>query len=115
AGPAVAEGLGGDGRVVQEAVAAVAVGGGMVPGGPAEREDAARAALDPPLRRDGDVDGAPARPPGAGGDRRAGIEGVVAELAVDRFGDAVAAHAASRPGEGQGIDGPAARRPLLPG
>ena len=79
-GTLIQAGLRGDGRIVQVAVAAHVVGGGMVARRPAQREHPARALGQLGLAGQRDVHRAAHRLPGAGGDGHAGVEAVVAEL-----------------------------------
>src|SRR5581483_11999830 len=74
--PGVAEGLGRDGGVVEEAVAAVEVAPGMVARRPAQGEGGALAPAHQALAGDGDGGGGEGGAPGAGGDRRSGVERV---------------------------------------
>ena len=80
--PLVEEGLGGDGGVVQVAVTTHQLTGRMVARWPTQGEGAVGAGGDGRLGAECDLGGAIGGLPGAGGNRRAGIEAVVAELAV---------------------------------
>jgi hypothetical protein len=112
----VAQPLGGDGGVVEEAVAAVEVAAGMVAGRAAEREGRTLAAPDQLGCRERHVGRRRYRPPGAGGDWRARIDGVVAELAVDRLRQRrILAEAAGVPGERQRVIGAVRLHPFVPG
>ena len=84
--PAVEQGLGRGRGVVDEAVAAVEVEGGVVARRPAEREGGPLAAQDQVDPREGHVGGGQDRLGGARHDRRAGVEGEVGEPPVDGLG-----------------------------
>jgi hypothetical protein len=83
-GAGVAERLGRDRRVVEEAIAAVEIAARMVPRRTAQREHRALAGCHQPLPGQRDLRGRMGRAPGAGDDRRAGVDRIVAEPAVDR-------------------------------
>ena len=88
----------------------------MMAGRPAERERRALAGLHQPGAGERDVDGRGDGAPGAGHDRRARIDGVVAELAVDRFGHGrVLAEAAGVPVQRQRVVGAVGLDPFVPG
>jgi hypothetical protein len=110
----VEEGLGGDGGVVEVAITAHQVGGGVVPWWAAQGEGRVGALLDRRLGGERDLRGAVGGLPGAGGDRRAGVEAVVTELAVQAGGFDLA-QGACRPGEGQQVAVVAEFGPARPG
>src|SRR5690606_25144685 len=113
-GPLVAPSLGSDGRIVEEAVAAVVVRGCMVPWWTTEGEDSAPSLSQLLQAGQGDIYRGGHSPPGAGGDRRAGIEGIIGKLAIDDFRFAIA-HAAHRPIQGKGIMASPTLCPEVPG
>ncbi len=110
----VDEGLGGDGGVVDVAVAAHEAGAGMVARRAAEREGSTFARLDETGPRQRHVMRRLDRIPGAGHHAAAAIEGIVAELAVDEVRADITPQAPRRPGEGQRRAGPSRRRPQIP-
>ncbi len=107
--------LRGDGRVVEEAIAAEMVRRGMVPRRAAEREGGIRAGIEQRRAGQRDVHRGFDRLPAGRGDRRSAIEAVVAQAAVQRRRHAVRAHAPRRPGIGVGGAGAAHGRPLVMG
>jgi len=106
--------LGGDGGVVEVAITAHQVAGGVVPRRATQRERTVGAALDRLLCGQRDLGGAVGRLPGAGGNRRAAVEAVVTELAVQAGGQH-AAQGAGGPGVGQQVAVLAECGPALPG
>src|SRR6185312_10227209 len=82
----VAKPLGCDRDVVEEAIAAEEIGAGMVARWAAEREHGALAGLHEPGAGERDVSRCGDGAPGARHDRRPGVDGVVADLAVDLLG-----------------------------
>ena len=114
-GAAVEGGLGGDGGVVQIAVAAHDLGRGVVARRAAEGEGAARARGDLGPGTQGHLGGAVGGLPGPGGDGRAAVEAVVTEASVQAGGRQHLAQGARRPGIGQQVHGLAAGRPFVPG
>lgn len=114
AGTAVAQRLGRDRRIVEKAVSAVVGAARVVPGRPAEGEGAIlpvghqTGAGQRNVRRSGD------RTPRAGRDRGAGVEGIIAELAVDMVGQ-LAAHSRREPIERQRVMIAMLGRPRAPG
>ena len=98
----VEERLGGDGGVVEVAVAAHQVARGVVSRWSAQGEGAVGTGLDGCLCGQGDLCSAIGCLPGAGGDRSAAIETVVTELAV-QAGGLDCAQGAGGPGVGQQI------------
>ena len=110
----VEEGLGSDGGVVQVAVTAHHVAGGMVAWRPAQGEGAVGAVGDLLLGTERNLGGAVGGLPGAGSDRRAAVEAVVAELAVQVTGDHPP-QGTCRPGERQQIALAALLLPARPG
>ncbi len=110
----VEERLGSDGGVVQVAVAAHHFTGGVMPWRAAQCEGRMGALLDRCLGGKGDLGGAVGRLPGAGGDRRTGIEAVVAQFTV-QAGGLYLAQRACRPGERQQVAFLAQCCPACPG
>ena len=110
----VEEGLCGDGGIVQVAVAAHQVAGGMMAWRTTQGEGAVGAVGNLLLGAERDLGSAVGGLPGAGSDRRAAIETVVAELAVQVIGDHPA-QGARRPGERQQIALAALLLPARPG
>ena len=106
--------LRGDGGVVQIAVTAHRCCRRMVAGRPAEREHAGCAVEQRAGTGERHVGAALDRVPRARGDRDAGVEGVVTELAVDVVRDAIVAEAPDRPDERQRIVGAAFGEPFIP-
>lgn len=98
----IEESLGGDGGVVEVAIAAHQVTGGVVSRWPAQRESTAGATLDRGLGGQCHLRCAVRRLPSAGGDRRAAVEAVIAELAVQAGGHDPP-QGAGRPGVGQQV------------
>jgi len=110
----VEERLGGDGSVVQVAVAAHHFTCGVMPWRAAQREGRMGALLDRCLGGKGNLGCAVRRLPGARGNRRTGIEAVIAQLTVQASGFYLA-QGASRPGERQQVAFLAQCSPAGPG
>ena len=111
---AVAQGLGGRGGVVDEAVAAVEVAGGVVAGRPAQREPVRVPVQQQVGAGEGDVGGGEHRLGGARHDGRAGVERVEGQAPVDGLGLALG-EATGGPGQAQGVGGGAVLgHPLAP-
>lgn len=98
----IEEGLGGDGGVVEVAITAHQVAGSVVSWWAAQGKGCAGAALDFRLCGQRHLRRAVRRLPGAGGNRRAAVEAVVAELTMQAGGLDVA-QGAGRPGVGQQV------------
>ncbi len=103
--------LRGDCCVIEKAIAAILVGLRMVSGRTAQREGRSLAAPNRLGPGERDIGRLTDRSPGVFGQRRSGIEGVIAQFPVDEGRYAVFAHAASMPGIGERIAGPARRPP----
>ncbi len=98
----IEERLGGDGGVVEVAITAHQIAGGVVSRWAAQGESRSGAALDFRLGGEGDLCCAVRRLPGAGGNRGAAVEAVITELAV-QAGGFDRAQGACRPGVGQQV------------
>src|SRR5258706_268336 len=84
-GPAIEKGLASRRRIVEEAIAAVEVAAGVMTRRTAKREYGTLARCHHRLAGQRHIGRGRNGSPSARGNRRAGIEGVVAQLAVDRF------------------------------
>jgi len=110
----VKEGLGGNRGIVQVAVAAHDFSSGVVPWWAAQSEGRVSTLLDGSLGGQGDLRGAVGGLPRTSGDRRAGVEAVVAQFAM-QAGWLDLAQGACRPGEGQQVTVVTERGPARPG
>jgi len=110
----IKECLGCDGRVVEVAITAHQVAGGVMPRWAAQGEGTVGALRDGGLRRKGHLRRTVSRLPSACGDWRATVETVIAQLAVQAGGQH-AAQRARRPGVGQQVAVLAVFGPALPG
>lgn len=110
----VEEGLSGDGGVVEVAITAHQIAGGVVPRRTAQGEGTVCTGLDVRLRGQRHLRRAVCRLPGAGGDRRAAIEAVITELAM-QAGRFYCAQRARRPGIRQQIAVGVELGPPIPG
>ena len=98
----VEERLGGNGCVIEIAITAHEVGGGVVSGRAAQGKRTVGTVLDRLLRGERHLRRAVRRLPGAGGDRRAAVEAVIAQLPVQAGGHYLAQRAGG-PGVGQQV------------
>lgn len=112
--PDVQGALGGDGGIVEEAVAAELVGGGMVAGRAAQAEGRLAARQHMIHRRERHVLAGHGRLEGALADRGVGAQSVVSEPAVDVIRDDATRHGAGRPDPGDRLALAAGGHPVCP-
>ncbi|MNL10451.1 hypothetical protein D3C87_1312500 [compost metagenome] len=110
----IEERLGGDGGVVEVAITAHQIAGGVVSRWTAQGESRTGAALDFRLGGERNLRRAVRRLPGAGGDRGAAVEAVITELAVEA-GRFDRAQGTGRPGVGQQVTVGVEFGPACPG